>query len=213
MNSIIHQEFLEHINTSQKAMESISQDLEIAAKTCIETLKNDGKILILGNGGSAADAQHIAAELVGRYKTERRGLAAIALTTDTSIITSISNDYGYEKVFSRQIEALAKPGDVVIGISTGGTSKNVINALIKANQQKCMTIGLSGRDGGDLGDLLGGLDRTRHLLQARRDGRGAVLDGGQEARGRGAGCDGAQSVAEDGLGEERRGGGAVSSDV
>ena len=153
MNSIIHQEFLEHINTSQKAMESISQDIEIAAITCIETLKNDGKILILGNGGSAADAQHIAAELVGRYKTERRGLAAIALTTDTSIITSISNDYGYENVFSRQIEALAKPGDVVMGISTGGKSKNVINALIKANQQKCMTIGLSGRDGGDFNDL------------------------------------------------------------
>jgi D-sedoheptulose 7-phosphate isomerase len=80
-------------------------------------------------------------------------LAAIALTTDTSTITSISNDYGYEKVFSRQIEALAKPGDVVIGISTGGTSKNVINALIKANQQKCTTIGLSGRDGGDFNHL------------------------------------------------------------
>ena len=153
MDSTIHQEFIEHINTSQKTMESIVQNLEIAAKTCIESLKNDGKILILGNGGSAADAQHIAAELVGRYKTERRGLAAIALTTDTSTITSISNDYGYEKVFSRQIEALAKPRDVVIGISTGGRSKNVINALIKANQQKCMTIGLSGRDGGDFNDL------------------------------------------------------------
>ena len=153
MNSTIHQEFIEHINTSQKTMESITQNLEIAAKTCIESLKNDGKILILGNGGSAADAQHIAAELVSRYKTERQGLAAIALTTDTSILTAIGNDYGYEKVFSRQIEALAKPGDVVIGISTGGTSKNVINALIKANQQKCMTIGLSGRDGGDFNDL------------------------------------------------------------
>ena len=150
MNSIIHQEFLEHINTSQKAMESISQDIEIAAITCIETLKNDGKILILGNGGSAADAQHIAAELVGRYKTERRGLPAIALTTDTSTITSISNDYGYENVFKRQIQALANEKDVVIGISTSGTSKNVINALRFANTLGCKVIGFSGKDGGDM---------------------------------------------------------------
>ena len=84
MNSIIHQEFINHINTSKKAMEGISEDIEIAAKICINGLKNNGKILIFGNGGSASDAQHIAAELVGRYKTERRGLAAIALTTDTS---------------------------------------------------------------------------------------------------------------------------------
>ena len=153
MNSIIHQEFLEHINTSQKAMESISQDIEIAAITCIETLKNNGKILILGNGGSAADAQHIAAELVGRYKTERRGLAAIALTTDTSTITSISNDYGYENVFKRQIQALANEKDVVIGISTGGTSKNVINALRFANTFGCKVIGFSGKDGGDMNSI------------------------------------------------------------
>jgi len=123
MKSIIHQEFIEHINTSQKAMEEISQHIENAAIICIDSLKNNGKILILGNGGSAADAQHIAAELVGRYKTERRGLAAIALTTDTSIITAISNDYGYENVFKRQIQALANEKDVVIGISTGGAVK------------------------------------------------------------------------------------------
>ena len=153
MNSIIHQEFIEHINTSQKTMESIAKNLEIAAKACIKSLKNNGKILIFGNGGSAADAQHIAAELVSRVKTERQGLGAIALTTDTSILTAIANDYGYERVFSRQIEALAKPGDIAIGISTGGTSKNVINALIMANQKKCKTIGLSGRDGGDFNDL------------------------------------------------------------
>ena len=128
-------------------------DIEKFVEVLLEARERESSIFFIGNGGSAADAQHIAAELVGRYKTERRGLAAIALTTDTSTITSISNDYGYEKVFSRQIEALAKPGDVVIGISTGGSSKNVINALIKANQQKCMTIGLSGRDGGDFNDL------------------------------------------------------------
>jgi len=155
MNSIIHQEFLEHINTGQKAMESISKDIEIAIAsiTCINSLKNNGKILILGNGGSAADAQHIAAELVGRYKTERRGLAAIALTTDTSIITSISNDYGYDSVFERQIQALANERDVVIGISTGGTSKNVINALSFASKLGCKIIGLSGKDGGDMNKI------------------------------------------------------------
>jgi D-sedoheptulose 7-phosphate isomerase len=153
MNSIIQQEFLEHINTGQKAMESISNNIEIAAITCINSLKNDGKILILGNGGSAADAQHIAAELVGRYKTERKGLAAIALTTDTSTITSISNDFGYENVFKRQIQALANERDVVIGISTGGTSKNVINALSLASSIGCKVIGLSGKNGGEMNTI------------------------------------------------------------
>ena len=153
MNSIIHQEFIEHINISQKTMEIIAKNIEIAAKTCIECLKNDGKILILGNGGSAADAQHIAAELVGRYKSERKGLAAIALTTDTSIITSISNDYGYSNVFERQVESLANEGDVVIGISTGGGSPNVISALKLANEIGCKTIGFSGRGGGGFNEL------------------------------------------------------------
>jgi D-sedoheptulose 7-phosphate isomerase len=103
--------------------------------------------------GSAADAQHIAAELVGRYKAERKGLAAIALTTDTSAITSIGNDYGYERVFDRQVEALANKGDVVIGISTGGSSANVINALKLANDSECKTIGLSGRGGGEMNEV------------------------------------------------------------
>ena len=153
MNSIIHQEFIEHINTSKQAMHSIAEDIEFAAKTCINCLKNNGKILILGNGGSAADAQHIAAELVGRYKTDRKGLAAIALTTDSSAITSISNDFGYEHVFERQIQALANAKDVVIGISTGGTSKNVINALSLASSLGCKIIGLSGKDGGDMNNV------------------------------------------------------------
>jgi len=153
MNSIINQEFTEHLITSQKTMDVISKSLELAAKICISTLKNNNKILIFGNGGSAADAQHIAAELVSRYKTERKGLGAIALTTDTSILTAIGNDYGYDRIFSRQIEALANPGDLAIGISTGGTSKNVVNALIEAKKINCRTIGFSGRDGGDFNDL------------------------------------------------------------
>ena len=153
MQSIIKHEFSEHLKASKKTMESIGKPIEIAAKLCIDSLKNSNKILIFGNGGSAADAQHIAAELVGRYKTERKGLSAIALTTDTSAITSIANDYGYSHVFDRQIEALANKGDVVIGISTGGASANVISALRLANDLGCKTIGFSGRDGGEFNSV------------------------------------------------------------
>ena len=153
MQSIIKHEFSEHIKVSVETIKSIGKPIEIAAKICIDSLKNGNKILIFGNGGSAADAQHIAAELVGRYKTERKGLSAIALTTDTSAITSIANDYGYLHVFERQIEALANEGDVVIGISTGGGSANVISALRLANDLGCKTIGFSGRDGGEFNAL------------------------------------------------------------
>ena len=153
MQSIIKKEFSEHIKTSKATMESIATTIETASELCIESLKNDGKILIFGNGGSAADAQHIAAELVGRYKVERKGLPAIALTTDTSAITSIGNDYGYLHVFDRQVEALANEGDVVIGISTGGSSENVISALALAKQLGCKAIGFSGRGGGEMNTL------------------------------------------------------------
>ena len=153
MQSNIKHEFSEHLKVSKKTMESIGKPIEIAAKLCIDSLKNGNKILIFGNGGSAADAQHIAAELVGRYKTERKGLSAIALTTDTSAITSIANDYGYLHVFDRQVEALANKGDVLIGISTGGTSANVISALKLANDLGCRTIGLSGKGGGEFNSL------------------------------------------------------------
>ena len=153
MQSIIKHEFSEHLKVSKKTMESIGKPIEIAAKLCIDSLKNSNKILIFGNGGSAADAQHIAAELVGRYKTERKGIPAIALTTDTSAITSIANDYGYLHVFDRQVETLADKGDVVIGISTGGSSANVISALKLANDLGCKTIGLSGKGGGEFNSL------------------------------------------------------------
>ena len=153
MRSTIESEFSEHLKTAQATLEYITTPLEIAANLCIDTLKNGGKILIFGNGGSAADAQHIAAELVGRYKVERKGLPAIALTTDTSALTSIGNDYGYARVFDRQVEALANKGDLVIGISTGGSSGNVISALKLAKGMGCKTIGLSGRDGGEMNDV------------------------------------------------------------
>ena len=127
----------------------------VAASTqlCINSLRNGGKILIFGNGGSAADAQHIAAELVGRYKIDRKGLSAIALTTDSSILTSIANDFGYKNVFNRQVEAIANAGDVAIGLSTSGNSENVINALKLASRLNCKTIALSGKDGGNLSEI------------------------------------------------------------
>lgn len=153
MKLVIKNEFEEHLETSKRSMDLIIEQIESAAKICIDGLENNGKIILFGNGGSAADSQHIAAELVSRYKTERIGLSAIALTTDTSILTAIGNDYGFDRIFVRQIEALAKPEDVVIGISTGGTSENVVNALKLAKEIGSQTIGLSGRDGGKFNDI------------------------------------------------------------
>jgi D-sedoheptulose 7-phosphate isomerase len=121
-----------------------------AAIVMAECLRAGGKLLFFGNGGSAADAQHLAAEFVGRFLLERRGLPAIALTTDSSILTAIGNDYGFDRVFSRQIEALGQSGDVAFGISTSGNSPNVIAALKQAKSQQLKTIGLAGKDGGQL---------------------------------------------------------------
>jgi D-sedoheptulose 7-phosphate isomerase len=119
----------------------------------VSTLKKGNKVLLAGNGGSAADAQHIAAELSGRFVKERRALPGIALTTDTSALTSIANDYGYEYVFSRQVEALAKPGDLFIGISTSGNSQGILNAFDAARKLECTTLGLSGRSGGKMNGI------------------------------------------------------------
>jgi D-sedoheptulose 7-phosphate isomerase len=117
------------------------------------TIKNGGKILIMGNGGSAADSQHIAAEIVGRFKKERKGMPAIALTTDTSIITSVGNDYGYDYIFARQVEALCRPEDMVIGITTSGNSANVVRAIEAAKEIGATTVGLTGGTGGKLNNL------------------------------------------------------------
>ena len=122
-----------------------------AAQAIREALQHGGKLLVFGNGGSAADAQHFAAELVGRFMKERAALAAIALTTDTSVMTSVANDYSFEHVFVRQIEALGRPGDVAFGISTSGESRNVISALESARERGLKTIALTGRDGGHAG--------------------------------------------------------------
>ena len=136
-----------------KATFALENDIKKACETAVATLKAGGKILLCGNGGSAADAQHIAAELTGRYKTERGALAGIALTTDTSALTAIGNDYGYEFVFSRQLEALGREGDLLIAISTSGNSGNVLKALELAQKIGIKTIGLSGRTGGAMNEL------------------------------------------------------------
>lgn len=122
-------------------------EMGMRLRNCLLT---GGKILLLGNGGSAADCQHIAAEIVGRYQRERRGLPAIALTTDTSILTAVGNDYGFEHIFSRQVEALCTPADVVIGLSTSGNSPNVLAAIHTARQIGAFTMGLTGGSGGKL---------------------------------------------------------------
>jgi len=119
----------------------------------VDTFQRGGKVLVMGNGGSAADAQHFVAEIVGRFKMERRGLPALALSTDTSILTAIGNDYGFDRIFSRQVEALAATGDLVIGISTSGNSPNVLLALQLARETGCRTVGLLGKDGGSIKDV------------------------------------------------------------
>ena len=150
MIEIIEKDFESHLKTFEKLVKETKFYIYTASTICLEALKNGKKILLLGNGGSAADSQHIAAELVGRFKKERTALPAIALTTDTSALTAIGNDYGYSEVFSRQLHALANSGDVVIGISTSGNSENVLKALEVAKIKKCKTIGLTGKDGGKM---------------------------------------------------------------
>ena len=143
----------QHQQTLQKVIDGLVPQIEQACAIINTTILKGGKVLIAGNGGSAADAQHIAAELSGRFFKERKGLPGIALTTDTSAITSIANDYGYAHVFSRQVEALARPGDLFIGISTSGNSEGVLNAFKTAKKLECATLGLSGRDGGKMNEL------------------------------------------------------------
>jgi len=132
----------------------LSGPIANAVQMLIDTFVSGNKLLVMGNGGSAADAQHFAAEMVGRFLMERRALPAIALTTDTSALTAIGNDYGFDMIFSRQVEALARPGDVVVGISTSGNSENISLALQSARKLGCRTIALLGRDGGKIRDLV-----------------------------------------------------------
>ena len=153
MLTMIQKELQAHKRTIEKTIDSMIPDIQRASELIVNTLTNGNKVLLIGNGGSAADAQHIAAELTGRYKSERKGLPAIALTTDTSALTAISNDYGYGRVFDRQVEALANKGDLLIGISTSGNSENILSALSLAKELECHTLGMSGKSGGEMNDI------------------------------------------------------------
>ena len=142
-----------YIDRHQSVVEGLASsasDIQRVADICVAGLSASNKILICGNGGSAADAQHMAAELVGRFVSDRKALAAIALTTDTSALTAIANDYGYDDVFSRQVAGLAQSGDVLLGISTSGNSDSVLAACDAARSAGCDVVGLTGRDGGSL---------------------------------------------------------------
>ena len=153
-NSLMEKNMIDYIKqqitTTHSIMEAMLADstlistTEKAAQACIDSLNNGGKILLAGNGGSAADAQHIAGELVSRFAFDRPGLPSVALTTDSSILTAIGNDYGYEKLFERQVQANGKAGDIFIGYSTSGTSPNILKALEKAREMNIVTIGLTG---------------------------------------------------------------------
>jgi D-sedoheptulose 7-phosphate isomerase len=146
--------FDEGIELRKRMAESMPAAIARAGTALAEALKNGRKALACGNGGSAADSQHFAAEIVGRFERERPGMPAIALTVDTSALTAIANDYDFDRVFSKQVEALGQPGDVLLGISTSGNSKNVVEAIKAAHAKDMVVIALTGRDGGAMGKML-----------------------------------------------------------
>jgi D-sedoheptulose 7-phosphate isomerase len=155
----MHEHITAQLREAQRVIAAMIDDsalqatIAAAAAACVACLRQGGKVLLAGNGGSAADAQHIAGEFVSRFAFDRPGLAAIALTTDTSILTAIGNDYGYEKLFSRQVQALARPGDLLIVYSTSGRSPNILNALQTARSMGVSTLGFTGNRGGPMGEL------------------------------------------------------------
>lgn len=154
MNEIIKQRFEDHLAVAQAVMASgILEQLDRVAVEVKKALAAGKKVMFCGNGGSAADSQHLAAEFVGRFQKERKGLPAIALTVDTSILTAVGNDYGYDKVFVRQVEALAQPGDVLVGISTSGNSGNVVQAIELAKEKGVFCVGMTAAGGGKMATL------------------------------------------------------------
>lgn len=146
--------FAESIRAKQEAGKVLAEPAAQAAEMMLQCLMNDGKILICGNGGSAADAQHFAAEMTGRFEKERMELAAVALTTDTSALTAIGNDYGFDYIFSKQVRALGRASDILVGISTSGNSANVAEAVKAAHEHDMRVVALTGRDGGKIAAML-----------------------------------------------------------
>lgn len=151
----VRDHFAESIATKEMAAEQLADRIAAAGQLMSSALLDDGKILSCGNGGSAADSQHFSSELLNRFEKERPGLAAMALTTDSSTLTSISNDYAYEEIFSKQVRALGKSEDVLLGISTSGNSENVIRAIAVAHERGMRVVALTGRDGGRMADIFG----------------------------------------------------------
>jgi D-sedoheptulose 7-phosphate isomerase len=150
----ISENFSESAHLKLQSMDALAGPIAAAAERMVQCLKQDGKILSCGNGGSAADAQHFSAEMLNRFEKERPGLAAMALTTDSSTLTSIANDYDYDQVFSKQVRALGHAGDVLLAISTSGNSRNVLAAVEAAHESQMGVVALSGRNGGRLGEIL-----------------------------------------------------------
>lgn len=157
----------EHLAVIRAMEENCLADIEAFAGLCRQALDSGNRIFFMGNGGSAADSQHLAAEFVGRFQAERKGLPAIALTTDSSILTAVGNDYGFEAVFARQVEALAGAGDVVVGISTSGNSPNVVRALEAARDAGAFTVGLTGASGGAVAGICDVCVRIPSAVTAR----------------------------------------------
>lgn len=169
--NVIRNSLTQHMQVFEAVLESLSDSIAECGDLILQTVRNGKKVLICGNGGSAADAQHIAAEFVGRYETERRALPAIALTTDTSALTALANDYSFDRVYARQVEALGADGDCLIAISTSGNSPNVIAAVMEARNRNCRVIGMTGANGKKLASLsdaciLVPSDRTARIQEA-----------------------------------------------
>lgn len=176
----------EHLETARKTFESLESEFTRLIDICAGSIGNGGKILFFGNGGSAADAQHLATELTVRYISDRAPIPAIALTTDTSALTAIGNDFGFEHLFARQINALGQSGDVAIGISTSGTSTNILKGLQAAHDKGLITVGFSGRDGGNMAEfcdlLLVVPSHTTARIQEMHITLGQMLCGALEKR-------------------------------
>lgn len=177
MEDLLNEAIAGQLRETADNLRAMSEDAALhatlaqVAQTCIGALRRGNKILFAGNGGSAADAQHLAGELVSRFNYDRPGLPAFALTTDTSVLTAIGNDYGYEHLFARQIEAVGQPGDVFVGISTSGRSPNVLNALRRAREKGLITVGFTGRGGGDMPAL------CDHCLRVPADATPRIQEG------------------------------------
>lgn len=191
----VSQHFEQSVQVKQASIELMSAPIVGAIEVMTRCLLNEGKILACGNGGSAADAQHFAAEMVGRFEMERQELAAVALTTDTSILTAVANDYSYRQIFSRQVRALGRAGDILLAISTSGNSENVIEAIHAAHEVGMIVIALTGHGGGKINKLLKGedvelcvpADRTARIQEVHLlvihclcDGIDALLIGAEE---------------------------------